>query len=57
MKNWKALHAIIMQLHEDTCMELLVKEMRGLKRKSIMVRLHGRYNTLRARRERIYFGF
>ena len=56
MKNWRALHAVIMQLHESACMELLVKEMRGLRRNSIMARLHGRYNTLRARRERIDFG-
>ena len=48
--SWRKLQAVLNQLNES---EVLIEERRGLKRASIMERLHMRYNTLRVSRERI----
>jgi hypothetical protein len=51
--SWRKLQAVLNQLNESEVLIMLIEERRGLKRASIMERLHMRYNTLRVSRERI----
>jgi len=54
LKNWKTLNQVIGQLDEPTVTSLLNFETMTKARKSMQVRLHQRYVTLRDERERNY---
>lgn len=56
LKSWVTLNAGIMNLSESACAELIITELDTLNRRSMLRRLHGRLNTLRARRERVGLG-
>ena len=51
--NWRSLNATINNLNEQQVLELLNEERQGEKRISMLQRLHQRYATLRAARERV----
>lgn len=51
--NWRSLNNILSTLSEDEVMNLLNEERIGKKRASMLARLHQRYSSLRASRERI----
>ena len=50
--NWHDLNAILPVASEDRVKQLLEDEVEKHKRTSFIVRLHQRYTTLRAQRER-----
>lgn len=50
--NWHDLNAILPVASEDRVKQLLEDEVTKHKRSSFIVRLHQRYTTLRAQRER-----
>jgi len=52
-ENWRSLHSKLGRLTEQEVYDLLQQELKGDKRSSILERLHQRYCTLRAARERI----
>jgi len=52
IKNWSELNAMLPKLTEQEAEALLHEEMDGRKRKTFALRLHQRYCTLRAARER-----
>lgn len=52
LESWKSLNDNIKDLDEDQVKELLDKEREGKKRTQFLLRLYGRYNTLRTIRER-----
>ena len=51
--TWRSLNADLKTLDEALVLEMLMEERKGLRRVSVLVRLHQRYNTLRVSRERI----
>lgn len=51
--SWRALNNDLATLSEQQVFDLLQAERQGMKRISILERLHQRYNTLRVSRERI----
>ena len=51
--NWRSLNAKLSELDEDQVLELLNIERDGEKRISMLQRLHQRYTSLRAARERV----
>jgi|TARA_R110000868_G_scaffold118057_5_gene313263 hypothetical protein len=51
--NWRELNHILASLSEEKVLELLNAERVGAKRVSVLERLHQRYSTLRATRERL----
>jgi hypothetical protein len=51
--SWRKLQAVLNQLNESEVLIMLIEERRGLKRASIMERLHMKYSVLRTSRERI----
>ena len=51
--NWRSLNATINELNEDEVLNLLNVEREGEKRISMLQRLHQRYTSLRAARERV----
>lgn len=54
MKNtWRSLNDRLPTLTEQEVMGMLNNERQTLKRVSVLERLHQRYNTLRAARERL----
>ena len=52
MLNWRNLNQQLPALTEDEVKALLAQECDGMRRATIMVRLHQRYTALRASRER-----
>lgn len=52
LTTWRKLNALIDSVDEETCAELIRFEIKNQARKTVLKRLHGRYNTLRIRRER-----
>lgn len=52
LANWATLNDSIMDLGEEQVKRLLDAEVTGQRRTQFMLRLHGRYNVLRAQRER-----
>ncbi len=52
MLNWRSLNEQLPKLTEDAVKVLLDAECDGMRRATIMVRLHQRYTALRATRER-----
>jgi hypothetical protein len=52
IKNWSELNAMLPKLTEQEAEALLHEEMDGRKRRTFALRLHQRYCTLRAARER-----
>jgi hypothetical protein len=50
--NWRSLNEQLPKLTEDAVKALLAQECDGMRRATIMVRLHQRYTALRASRER-----
>lgn len=52
MLNWRNLNQQLPSLTEDEVKVLLAQECDGMRRATIMVRLHQRYTALRASRER-----
>ena len=51
--NWRKLNKELALLSETEVLELLEQERAGRRRLSILERLHQRYTTLRAARERM----
>ena len=51
--NWRSLNAKLSELDEDQVLELLKIERDGERRISMLQRLHQRYTSLRAARERV----
>ena len=51
--NWRSLNNILDTLPEDEVLRLLTEERGDKRRVSILTRLHQRYCSLRAARERI----
>jgi hypothetical protein len=51
--NWRSLNAKLSELDEDQVLELLKIERDGERRISMLQRLHQRYTSLRASRERV----
>lgn len=52
LENWAALNASLMDLSEEQVETLLNEERSGQKRPAFLLRLYGRFNTLRTQRER-----
>lgn len=52
LQNWKELLANINDLCEESCKKLLEQEKKGRKRLSFMLRIYGRMNAQRTKRER-----
>ncbi len=52
MHTWRSLNKELALLSEQQVLDLLTKEREGSKRLSVLERLHQRYTTLRAVRER-----
>ena len=52
MHTWRSLNKELALLTEQQVLDLLTKEREGSKRLSVLERLHQRYTTLRAVRER-----
>lgn len=50
--SWRKLNESLASLSEAEVHTLLKQEMEGKKRATILIRLHQRYSTLRANRER-----
>jgi len=50
--NWRDFNKLLSDVPEEKLKELLVYELENENRKSIVERLHQRYNTLRTMRER-----
>ena len=55
MYTWKTLHEAISSMSEETVLAALNQEVEGKKRWTLIKRLHQRYCTLRANRERAVF--
>jgi len=51
--SWRKLNQNLARLSEDEVSEMLADERKGQQRATIMIRLHQRYSTLRANRERM----
>lgn len=52
LDNWKALNTRIKTISEEECEQLLTLERQGEARPQFILRIYGRYNTLRTLRER-----
>lgn len=52
LNNWRDLNEGMSELREDQIKEMLDYEMVNEQRKTVIERLHQRYTTLRAKRER-----
>ena len=51
--NWRSLNAKLSELDEDQVLTLLTQERESERRISMLQRLHQRYTSLRAARERV----
>lgn len=52
LSNWKSLNDFLRNATEQQCTELLKQEKKGKARVQFLIRIHGRFNVLRAERER-----
>lgn len=52
LESWAALNKGISKLNEQEAKALLDAERKGQQRHSFLLRIYGRYNTLRTKRER-----
>ena len=52
LSDWRILHPIVSAATEEECIDLLRREKLGKRRRVIMLRIHSRFNLLRAHRER-----
>lgn len=52
LENWATLNARIHECSEEECADLLARERLGKRRATFLLRLYGRFNTLRTTRER-----
>lgn len=52
MMSWVDLQTFIMKAREDELIRMLEAEKFGKKRTQYLIRIHSRFNVLRARRER-----
>lgn len=52
LENWASLNDSIMELEEAQVQRLLEQERTGQRRPAFLLRLYGRFNTLRTKRER-----
>ena len=50
--NWRELNKKLPEMTEATVQQLLQEEMEGMRRGTVVVRLHQRFTALRATRER-----
>ena len=50
--NWREMNKYLMQLSEKELLKLLNEELAGARRASALKRIHQRYSSLRAVRER-----
>lgn len=50
--TWAQLNEIVRAATEDQCRDMLMAEMNGLRRRAFLLRIHSRFNLLRAHRER-----
>ncbi len=50
--NWTELNRALLTASEEGCAALLATELAGPRRVAFLLRIHGRFNKLRARRER-----
>lgn len=55
LKDWATMNEHLMDLSENECRALLEKELKGQNRTSFLIRITGRINKLRARRETARF--
>ncbi len=51
--NWRSLNASLSEMDEDQVLALLTQERESERRISMLQRLHQRYTSLRAARERV----
>jgi hypothetical protein len=51
--NWRSLNAKLSDLNEEEVLALLTQERKSERRISMLQRLHQRYTSLRAARERV----
>ena len=51
--NWRSLNASLSEMDEDQVLTLLTQERESERRISMLQRLHQRYTSLRAARERV----
>jgi hypothetical protein len=52
LSNWKSLNDFLRNATEQDCIDLLRQERKGKARVQFLIRIHGRFNVLRAERER-----
>jgi len=52
LRSWVVMNGSLMTLTEEQILELIDHEKAGLKRKSLITRMHERYSMLRTTRER-----
>lgn len=52
LANWSVLNEHLQELDEETVLKLLKREMKGERRSQFLIRLYGRYNMERTKRER-----
>jgi hypothetical protein len=52
LKNWESLNRELIKFNEDQCWDLLKAERAGLCRTQFLLRIYGRGNKLRGKRER-----
>lgn len=50
--SWEGLNRTLQSANEETCKELLAREIAHKKRKQFLLRIHSRLNKVRAQRER-----
>lgn len=53
LDNWQTLQKHLHGLTEEECWKLLAEEKKGLRRTQFLLRLYGRANKLRGKRERV----
>jgi hypothetical protein len=52
LDSWTHLNAYLLKADEQACVELLKREQTGKNRVRFVLRIHSRYNRMRAHRER-----
>lgn len=52
LSSWTSLNNVVGELSEDQLMALLKLEQQGARRPTFLMRIYGRYNRVRALRER-----
>jgi hypothetical protein len=52
LSNWSRLNAALLNMTEEQAKQLLDAELAGQSRRAVLLRIYGRFNSKRARRER-----